>query len=199
MQILRRCAPQYDLGVIMQGKFVNKRIDYTGEQLRSHFAKSFGLSGDSIVAFIGGARVVEHMVDKEDIRNKDYIYADSMLHFIVEHTDKDLEKTVVRQRLLISAIAQSINMKNKATRVIRHGNDLYSKDRKLSVSIATRSPKSTLIHVGLNVTQKGTPVKTIGLKDLGIDPKRLAKEVIKEYINEVSQVEHATKKVKRVK
>jgi len=183
----------------MKGKFINYIILYTGEQLRSGFGRRFGLSGDSIVAFIGGARVVEHMVDKEDIAKRDYIYADKMLHFIVEHMDKDLEKAVIRQRLLISLIGQSINKGSKTLKVLRHGDDLFCRDRKLSVSIATRSPKSTLIHVGLNITQKGTPVRTIGLRDLRVDPKKLAKAVMREYINEVYDMKHAAGKVKRVR
>ncbi|MFC1560102.1 DUF366 family protein [Candidatus Margulisiibacteriota bacterium] len=184
---------------IMKGKFINKKIDYTGEQLRSKFARKFNLSGDTIVAFIGGANVVEHMVDLEDIGNNEFIFADSMLHFIVEHKEADLEKAVLRQRLLISLIKQLINGVYKKRSVIMDGDDLYSGNRKLSVSIATKSPKTTLIHVGLNITQKGTPVKTVGLSDLGIKPKALAKKVISAYINEVFDIKHATKKVKKVK
>ncbi len=200
----------------MHSKFVEKKIDYTGEQLRSNWIKdNFALEKDAIVAFIGAADVKEHMVDLEDIANEEHIFSEKMLHFIAEHQDNDLEKAVCRQRLMISIIKDWINKIGEpfdfaqGTRyswapsgvevLYRKGDDLFVEDRKLSVSIATKSPNSTLIHTGLNISSKNTPVKAIGLEDLKIDPEMLALRVMESYTREIEDIYKATRKVKQVK
>ena len=60
----------------------------------------------------------------------------------------------------------------------RRGNDLYYLGRKLSVSIATKSPVSILMHFGINIKTEGTPVPTAGLLELHIDPIILASKVL---------------------
>ena len=59
----------------------------------------------------------------------------------------------------------------RALEMTRVGDDLYLGDGKLSVSIATRSTVSTLLHLGVNVDNAGTPVKTASLADLDIEPR----------------------------
>jgi len=55
-----------------------------------------------------------------------------------------------------------------------------------------------LIHVGLNVVSRGTPVPTVGLADMGIDPEDLARKVIRQYLREMQQVREAECKVRGV-
>ena len=59
---------------------------YRGPELRSHFARdTFGVEGDSIVAFVGPCDVpVENLVDLEDVRANAPIFSPRMLHFLVE-------------------------------------------------------------------------------------------------------------------
>lgn len=150
----------------MQTLWLDETITYTGAQLRSLWAfRTCGLQGDSIVAFCGPCDVSEeHMVDEADRRAGQRIYSPWMLHFIVEHFDCDLERAVLRQRLLVALTGDLINSRLGRLAVRREGDDLFAADRKLSVSIATLSPVSALIHLGLNVRTEGVPVPAVGLE-----------------------------------
>ncbi|MCL0063341.1 DUF366 family protein, partial [Peptococcaceae bacterium] len=76
----------------MIGKYIDKRINYDGTQLRSLWAfRQFGIQGDSIISFRGKCDVpLSNMADVLDVLNKDSIFSEDMLHFIVEHFDMDL-------------------------------------------------------------------------------------------------------------
>ena len=86
----------------MKSHFHAKKLKYDGSQLRPLFAyENFQISGDSIVAWVGGCDVsLEHMVDFEDKIVKAKIKSDLMLHFIVEYFHSDLFSAVAIQRLL---------------------------------------------------------------------------------------------------
>ena len=77
---------------------------------------------------------------------------------------------------------------------------MFVNDKKLSVSIATKSITSTLIHFGLNITAEGAPVKASDLaNDVGItDIKSFAVEILETYKNEVLDINDATCKVRGV-
>ncbi len=183
----------------MKTKFIPKRINYDGSQLRNGFARDEGgIKGDSMVSFIGAAAVKEHMVDLEDKKNKEFIYSDEMLHFIIEHFDLDLEKAVLRKRLFLSLIMDELNKKTGKQKLLRNANGLYEGKRKLTVAVATFSPVSTLIHVGLNITAKGAPIKVSCLKDYKIAPKKFAIDLMRRYHDEVESVSGSTHKVKGV-
>lgn len=184
----------------MKSRFIKDEIKYTGEQLRSHFAfETFGIAGDSIVAFVGPCDVKpEYMVDVDDLKAGNAIYSERMLHLIVEHHDMDLERNILRQLLLANIIKEKLNEILGRDVVDRSHTDLYDSDAKLSVSIATLSPISGLIHFGVNISSKNTPVKTLGLDDYGIDASKLAETVMKAYIEELDHADHARYKVKWV-
>ena len=84
--------------------------------------------------------------------------------------------------------------------VVRNGDDLMIDGRKLSVSIATKSTTSILIHTGLNILSEGAPVKASGLtSELGIsDIKEFALEVMKRYSEELEDINLASTKVRGV-
>ncbi|MFH1654961.1 MAG: DUF366 family protein [Pseudomonadota bacterium] len=181
-------------------EFLKDEITYDGTQLRSHWiSDQTGKFGDAIVSFVGPADVdLSHMVDLEDVKNKEPISSNSMLHFIVEHFDLDLEKTILRQRLLVSIIHQAL-LNSSKTNIRRTGDDLYDDDAKLSVSIATLSMVSTLIHTAINIDSKNTPVKTKGLNDYKISPLAFALDVMKAYSHELESIKVARAKVRGVK
>ena len=172
---------------------------YDGSQLRSHFIfDATGMIGDACVAFIGECDVAfEHMVDLVDKKAKCAIFSNSTLHFIIEHFGGTLEEAVLRQRLFVSIMADILRWKG-AIGVERRGNDIYDGPAKLNVSIATASIVSTLIHVGINILSEGTPVKTKGLKDYRISPKKFAEEVMKKYKEECEGMAEARCKVRGV-
>ena len=151
-----------------------------------------------MVAFAGPCDVLpEKMVDLVDRNEGKKIRSEEMLHFIVEFFGKDLVQTILLQRLLVSLAQQEIMFRTKNF-LIRSGNDLFDGESKLSVSIATASPVSTLIHFGINISSKNTPVKTRGLSDYGIDPQGFAKSMMETFKHEVETVETARSKVKAV-
>jgi hypothetical protein len=163
--------------------FLEKEIPYTGRELHSLWAyRNHGFQGDSIVAFAGPCDVpAEALVDEADRREGAVIRSERMLHFIVEHFDRDLEKAILRQLLLVGLAQAEINRRLGTAAVERRGDDLFCQDRKLSVSIATLSPVSAMIHLGLNISAKGAPVLAVGLEDLEIPVRPLAEVVLEAY------------------
>jgi len=181
----------------MKTIYIPEIIKYDGHQLSPHWIyKNFSLLGDAVAAFCGEAEVgQETMVDLADLKNKDFIYSPLMLNFIIEHFDTDLEKAVYRQRIFMVAIKEELESRSITVR--RSGDDLYIGEGKLSVSIATRSLVSTLMHVGVNIETQGTPVKTAGLKEIGIsDIKGFALQVMKRYVQEIEEINEARCKVR---
>ena len=184
----------------MHTKLIEKEIKYIGSQLAPHWIyKNFKLQGDAIIAFIGECEVaLTEMVDIEDVINNEPIYSKSMLSFITEQFNVNLVEGVFRQRLLICIIKELLE--ERGIFVVRNGDDLMIDGRKLSVSIATKSTTSILIHTGLNIVSEGAPVKASGLtSELGItDIKEFALEVMKRYSEELEDINLASTKVRGV-
>jgi uncharacterized protein len=181
----------------MQTLWTEKTIKYTGEQLSSLWAyKNFDVQGDSIIAFRGPCDVREHMVDQEDVKNKDFIFSEDMVSFIVEIFDLNLERAIVVQRLLITELKEILEEMVPGISLKREGDDLFDGKNKLSVSIATLSPVSCLIHVGINVSSKNTPVPTKGLNDYDVDPETFANKALQKFREEFTSMENARTKVR---
>ncbi|MDD3364368.1 MAG: DUF366 family protein [Syntrophomonas sp.] len=175
------------------------QIKYDGTQLQPHWIyRNFGILGDAVVAFIGEVDVaLDNMVDLTDVKEKEFIYSPLMLNFIVEHFTTDLELAIYRQRMLIVAVKEELEQYE--IEVQRVGDDLYINRGKLSVSIATSSVVSTLIHIGLNIETEGTPVKTAGLKEIGInDISAFANNVMLSYKRELERIYEARCKVRGI-
>lgn len=183
----------------MQVKLLNKRIDYDGSQLSSHFIyNNCGILGDAAVSFRGACDVYDDfMVDLEDLKNKKSIRSLDMLHFICEFYDLSLKHAVTLQRLFICVIKEEIE-KLTSKKVERAGDDLFIGKKKLSISIATSSLVSSLIHIGINISSKATPVPTVSLNDLKIDWQKFAKGVLIKMKKEYDGILKALYKVKPV-
>lgn len=185
---------------MMKTKFIEEEIKYIGSQLSPHWIyKNFKLQGDVIVAFVGECEVkLTEMVDLEDVINNEPIYSKYMLSFITEQFGIGLTEGVFRQRLLICIIKELLE--KRGVFVVRQGDDLMINGRKLSVSIATKSITSILIHTGLNILSEGAPVAASGLKsELGIeDIKAFALEVMEKYSEEIEDIILAGTKVRGV-
>jgi hypothetical protein len=183
----------------METTIMDKRINYDGSQLHSHFALfEAGILGDSMVAFFGSANVTDnYLVDMIDRTASHTIVAKEMLHFIVEHFPADLMLAVFRQRLLV-AIARETLVQHCDCPVERRGDDLFINDRKLTVSIATISPVSTLIHFAVNINPEGAPVPAIGLAEMGVDAREFALDLMRRVDQELEAIAHAIVKVKAV-
>ncbi len=176
--------------------FIEDELEYDGSQIKSLWAyRMFGVKEDSIVSFVGPCNVRwNHMVDYEDLMGGCEIKSPKMLHFIVEHFDDvSLRLIYTRQRLLVSIAKDVIDPS-----IIRRGDDLYYDGKKLSVSIATLSPVSAKIHLGINVI---APDGYAGLSDMGIDEgqiKEIAIEICRKYAIEIMDIEEDLRKTRPI-
>jgi hypothetical protein len=181
-------------------KYIDEDIKYIGSQLAPHWIyKNFKIQGDAIIAFCGECEVkLTEMVDIEDVINNEPIYSKDMLSFISEQFGIGLVEGVLRQRLLITIIKELLE--SRGVFVIRNGDDLMINGKKLSVSIATKSITSVLIHTGLNILSEGAPVAASGLKsELNInDIKDFALDVMNRYAEELNDINLAATKVRGV-
>jgi len=198
-------------------------IEYDGSQLRSLFAYEIsGTPGDCILAFCGPMNVKNHMVDMEDVLAKDFIRSTNALNFIVELFDRSIETTVLYQLLLVSIIRKTLIdvLKIPEASLKQDGDDLmyyrYTDKEwyKLSVSIATKSVLSGLIHTAINVdSTSDMPIRIISLKEIYEDLKNrvelqdsldlniinyIAKQILLEFVSKVESIKRACVKVRSV-
>ena len=173
---------------------------YDGSQLVSHWIlRETGLKGNALVSFIGPCEVkLDAMVDLEDVLAKKPIFSHQMVHFIEECFDENLERMILRQRLFVSLMETELRSQLPELELVRKGDDLYSEHFKLTVSIATVSLVSTLMHTAINVESHDTPVPTKGLKELNVNPFAFARSVMNRYREEMDGVVWARSKVRGV-
>lgn len=177
-----------------------ERTERPYTELYGHFAlTNFGVAGDAVVAFVGPCDVrTENLVDLEDARAGASIVAARMLHFVVEHFGLPLAEAIWRQRLLAAIVLEEVRRRTPQARLRREGDDVYAGDGKLTVSIATSSPTSAIIHFGVNVDGAGAPVEAADLKGLNVDAEELAAAVMSRYVDEVDRFVEALSKVRGV-
>lgn len=194
--------------------FCKDVMKYDGTQLHSLFNyKTSKIKGDSIVVFLGEMDVeTSHMVDCEDVIKSDFIWSPQAVNFVIEIFHIGIETAVLYQRAFMSICAEQLKKKLKENVIVGFtveldGDDImirYPDDevKKLSVSIATVSHVSGLIHTGLNIeVDQKIPVPAVGLKDLLIDSKIMNDyiKVVAEYFKEfVEDVKLAAVKVRGV-
>ena len=183
----------------MKTLFTQESIDYTGRELRPHWImERFGLVGDAVVAFTGSCNVSgQDLVDIEDRTLGNTVAADRMLHFLAEIFGIGLPGIVFAQRLMCITAKDAVEAAGRAV-VKRDGDDLFVGTGKLSVSVATVSPVSGLIHMGLNITTDGVPVEAACLADLGVDAGLLAREILAGFAREIDGSIGAARKVRPV-
>lgn len=182
----------------MEFMWLEKEIFYDGSQLRSHWIREVtGIGGDAIVSFRGGCDVSsENMVDLEDKFALQKIRAKVMLHFISEIFHVNLREIHLWQRLLVSLVKDALEEKSFRTK--RLGNDLFHEGKKMSVSIATVSPISGLIHLGINIDPEGAPVNASKLPE-DINVKDFALEICGRFVQEHEDFTRGIKKVRWVR
>jgi hypothetical protein len=193
----------------LKGKYLKgKTIEYDGSQLSPLWAyTSFDVQGDSIVSFRGPCNIAEEfMVDIEDKRKNLEISSPDMLHFIVEYFGVGIDTIVLVQRLLVSTAVDLLRESvYEEADVEREFDNIYAfapeedERGKLSVSVATASAVSGLIHLGLNITSEGTPVKAAGLEEIGVeDLDKFAVELARRFIEEIKNTKMDASKVRPV-
>lgn len=184
----------------MKVHWLDERRGYDGTPLHSLWAyRNFGVQGDSIVVFRGPCEIPPaNIVDLEDLRAGSRIAGPDMVHFIVEHFDRDLERAVLRQRVL-AGLAHDEVRRRSGREIRREGDDLFDAERKLSISIATLTPVSSKIHFAVNVIRaEDVGVPTGGLSEYRIDPEEFGRTVANRYAEEMAGVLDARTRVRGV-
>ena len=182
----------------MQTRWCDERIDYDGSQLRAHWLLArFGLIGDALVAFRGACAVsAAEIADLEDLDGPGIAAAD-MVHFLWEDFGaSDLLLAVHRQRLLAAQAGELVRELAPQCALRRTGDDLYVGHGKLSISIATVSPVSALIHFAVNASPGGAPVAVATLAELGIEPRAFAAGLLERVAAEQTSIAAARAKVR---
>jgi len=187
----------------MKSKFIEQEICYTGKELAPHWIyKNFNIQGDAVVGFIGECEVkLSEMVDIQDVLENSPIYSKKMVHFIVEHFNIPLIEGVLRQRLLINIARETIlSHLPKNEIIIRNGDDLFYNNGKLSVSIATKTINSVLIHLGINIDSTDAPVNAAGLEsEMNLkNYKEISRQIMLNYCKEYDEIINASCKVRGV-
>lgn len=132
---------------------------YGGVEIHDRFAYKFFKKEvnplGNIVSFIAPMEVTANLIDLEDSLNKDYIYSDLAVNFIMEIPDKDIWGGVLFQRLLNAQVGSLLCSKYLQTEGYVDGDDIMVKHgdehKKASVSIAAQKNGAVLIHLGINI------------------------------------------------
>jgi hypothetical protein len=189
----------------MKSSFIKNEFAYDGSQLHSLFGYlEHGIQGDSVVSWIGACDIPqEHMVDGEDLLAGETIAGARMVHFIIERFHFPLTAAIGLQRLFASIVLElfreHVGDAQVAAQFRREGDDVFFGPGKMSISIATVSPVSALIHFAVNCTNDGTPVRTASLDDIEFDPEAFARTAMKRLVSEAGSMNEASVKVRWVK
>ena len=132
---------------------------YGGVEIHDRFAYKFFKKEvnplGNIISFIAPMEVTANLIDLEDSLNKDYIYSDLAMNFIMEIPNKDIWGGVLFQRLLNAQVGSLLCSKYLNTEGFVDGDDIMvgSDDnaKKASVSIAAEKNGAVLIHLGINI------------------------------------------------
>lgn len=192
----------------MHTVILKNRLDYNGSQLHHAFAyEQAQVLGPSITVFRGAADVKEHLVDLEDSLQDDFIKSADMWHFIIEVPEATITEVVALQRLFICTCIEKLQRavsyfaQVEPLRMERCGDDIMVSCagdifKKLSVSIATLSRFSGLIHVGINISVgPDCPVAAIGLTDFISEVSSIGPDIAQKFADEYTDIKEATYKV----
>jgi hypothetical protein len=130
------------------GKALHERLAY------KLYKKEVNPLGN-IISFVAPMTVIENLIDLEDSLNKDYIYSDSAMNFLMEIPGKDLWGGILFQRLLNAQVGSLLCEKYLQAEGYVDGDDIMVvsgvEPKKASVSIAAEKNGAVLIHLGINI------------------------------------------------
>ena len=186
-------------GSSVKGKYLKgKTIKFDGTQLTPLWACSTAdIVGDAIVAFCGPCDVPpDRMPDVENRSRGKTMAVPEMIHFIVEYFACDLECALFVRRLLATVAADILrDFTYDEVDIERDCDDLFAympdeDDRRgLSVSSATVSQVSGLVHLGVNANVSNGPRGAAGLEEMGVDDiDAFVVEVLRRFIEEVKDM-----------
>jgi hypothetical protein len=132
---------------------------YGGVEIHDRFAYKFFKKEvnplGNIISFIAPMEVTANLIDLEDSLNKDYIYSDMAMNFIMEIPNQNIWGGVLFQRLLNAQVGSLLCSKYLNTEGYVDGDDIMvmsdTEAKKASVSIAAEKNGAVLIHLGINI------------------------------------------------
>lgn len=132
---------------------------YDGSVIHNRFAYKFFKKQcnplGNIVSFIAPMEVTDNLIDLEDSINKDFIYSESAMNFIMEIPNHDIWGGVLFQRLLNAQVGSLLCSKYLQIDGYVDGDDIMINTpdgyKKASVSIAAQKNNAVLIHLGINI------------------------------------------------
>lgn len=183
-------------------RHIDDIFEYDGSQINPSWAfNEFGIYGSSVITWVGPVNITpDNLKDFADVGLE--IKSNYMINFICEFFDcqpANMRIAYLRQRLLVMIFREVLFEKGIVSK--REGDDIFVKNRKLSISIASASLSSMKIHFALNLEDKGTPddVETIGLFDIKDEAGNqifnkdnltdLVNDVAGRYIDELETIE----------
>jgi len=175
----------------MEYKILSEKRALSGDEMLPHWAyRSFGLLGDSIVAFKGPFDVPPgKWIDLECLKRDTELPVVDMLHFVAEHFDTNLREAVLCQYVLVSILEEKLlhRVPQDGHRLTRLGDDLFDGENRLSITAVGCTIVSAKIHLGVYLDTE--PSKEIhGLAAYSIDPLELAGVVINQYRTEMRRL-----------
>jgi hypothetical protein len=141
------------------GSIIHERFAY------KFFKKQLNAVGN-ILAYVAPMEVTDNLIDLEDSLNKDYIYSESAMNFIMEIPRVDAFAGVAFQRLLNMQVGSLLCSKYLQKDGYVDGDDIMvftsniteesteekePEAKKASVSIACEKSGAVLIHLGINL------------------------------------------------
>jgi hypothetical protein len=132
---------------------------YCGKAIHNRFAYKFYKKNVSpfgdIVSFIAPMEVTDNLIDLEDSMNRDFIYSESAMNFIMEIPNQSIWGGVLFQRLLNVQVGSLLCSKYLDVEGHVDGDDIMINTdeglKKASVSIAAEKNGAVLIHLGINI------------------------------------------------
>jgi len=167
---------------------------FDGAQLQPEWANGlFGEGAEGIAAFIGPFRPAAGMTisdqDEEIFRDR------RLLHLIVRHGHRDVEKIRLQQRLLLDVAKDKLNHRlpvmpgreegRRKDFVQRWGGDLRRGSRHLSVSAIRIDPAGAVIYLGIREPGTGEgPHRGAGTEE-ELDLAELGRAIADQYVFEI--------------
>lgn len=187
---------------------LSEEITYTGRELyHGWIAEQTKVFGDCIISFIGpcDVQVGEFMKDLQDVLEDAPIRSSKMLHFVAEIFRVTPLEITLLQRLFLAALEKLL--REQGAEITREGDDLFVKKPenapfgwgKLSVSIATATVVSGLIHIGLNLALDDIPegVQAASLAECGVtDIDKFQHNALKAMVGVWESAQRAVAKVR---
>jgi hypothetical protein len=169
---------------------------FDGTQLQPEWTNGlFGEGAEGIAAFIGPYRPTAGMIVSDQ---EEEIFRDRrLLHVVVRHDHRDVEKIRLQQRLLLDVAKDKLNHRlpvgpereegRSKDFVQRWGGDLRRGSRHLSVSAIRIGAAGAVIYLGIREPETGEGLHRGAGGEEGLDLAELGRAIADQYVFEIDR------------